>query len=176
MTPGADEPHWFIAYVKTCCERKAGELFFKLGYEVYLPCRREVRRRSDREKVVERFVLPRMIFVHTTEKGRIRSLKLNPYLTCYMSRNKGPFAPAVVRDEEMDTFRAMVDCGKEDVTITTEQLAEGDRVRIVKGPLEGRECELVSVQGRKCIASRLGILGAALIEITADSIRKIDNV
>lgn len=175
MTPNADELHWFVACVKTCCERKAGEFFGRLGYEVYLPCRREVRGCPDREKFVERLVLPHMIFVHTTEKGRIQSLKLNPYLTCYMSRSRGPFNPAVVRDEEMDMFRAMVDCGGNTLAITKERLAEGDRVRIVKGPLEGRECELVYVQGRKCIASRLGILGAALIEIGVDSVCKIDN-
>lgn len=173
MTKNADELHWFIAYVKTCCEHKAGELFVKLGYETYLPCRREVHQWSDRKKIVERLVLPHMIFVHTTEAGRVESLKLNPYLNSYMSKGMGPYAPAIVRDEEMRTFRAMVDYGGESFAITTEKLAPGDRVRVVAGPLEGHECELVSVNGRKCIASRLGILGAAVVEISTEYLRKI---
>lgn len=175
MTSSSNDCRWFIAFVRTCCERKAAEYFEKLGYEYYLPVQREVHKWSDRKKIVERLVIPHMIFVHATEAGRVKSLEMNPYITRYMSKGMGPYAPAVVRDEEMDIFRAMVDHGGIPVSISTEKLAPGDRVRIVSGPLEGRECELVSVDGKKCLASRLGMLGTAVVEISLDSVRKISQ-
>ena len=173
MTQKNDNLHWFIAYVRTCCERVSKDCFAKLGYECYLPVRKEVHRWSDRNKTVERMVLPHMIFVRTTEKGRVDSLRTNPYVTGYMSKRMGPYSPAVVPDAEMETFMSMVDNGYGKVAVTEEALAPGDRVFVVSGPLAGRECELVSVEGKKCLASRLGILGTAVVEISLDSVRKI---
>lgn len=173
MITNDDKLHWFIAYVRTCCERRSREYFSKLGIECYLPVRKEIHHWSDRNKTVERMVLPHMIFVHTTEKGRVESLRTNPYVTGYMSKRMGPYSPAVVPDGEMETFIAMVDNGYGKVAVTEGPLAPGDRVFVISGPLAGRECELVSVEGRRCLASRLGILGTAVVEISADSVRKI---
>ncbi|MBP9992782.1 MAG: hypothetical protein KBS73_05015 [Bacteroidales bacterium] len=44
----------------------------------------------------------------------------------------------------------------------------------MSGPFAGRECEVVSVSGRKCLASRLGILGTALVELQTETLRKIE--
>ena len=170
-----DELHWYVAYVLNCCERRAGEFFDSLGYESYVPLRREVHRWSDRKKLVERVLLPHLIFVRTDENGRRRSLSLNPYITAYMSSHAPgsgiPFEPAVVRDGEMELFRAMVDGG--DVSFEPGTLAPGDRVVITDGPFRGRECELVSLGKAKCIVSRLGCLGAAVVEVPPGVIKKL---
>lgn len=172
--PSDDDPHWFVSYVRTCCERKSAECFEKLGYDYFLPVRRELHRWSDRYKTVERLVLPHLIFVRTTERQRQESLRLNPYLTRYMSLHQGPFKPAMIADEEMDTFRMMVEHGGNSLSVIAEDIAPGDRVKIVSGPFAGRECEIVSVSGRKCMASRLGVLGTALVELQAETLRKIE--
>ena len=169
-----DEQHWFVSYVRTCCERKSAECFRKLGYECFLPIKRELHRWSDRYKTVERLILPHLIFVRTTERKRLESLKFNPYLTGYMSLHQGPFKPVVIPDEEMDTFRMMVEHGGNTLSVTAENIAPGDWVKIVSGPFAGRECEIVSVSGRKCMASRLGILGTALVELQTETLRKIE--
>lgn len=171
MTSRSDELHWYVAYVRSCCEKKCAELLVQTGNECFLPLKRELRDWSDRRKVVDRVLIPRIVFLHGTERERLESLKSNPYITGYMSRYRGPFNPATVDNEEMDVFMAMVEGGGEKVSVLPVQPAPGDRVLVAEGPLKGRQCELVSVDGKRCIASRLGELGTALIEVPLDSIR-----
>lgn len=176
--PKTDEtPHWFVARVRSCCELKAGDLFAKLGYESFVPVRKEIHKWSDRRKLIDKVLIPHIVFVRMNEIQRRQSCSQNPYVTCYMSAHRPGsellFKPAVVRDEDMDNFRSFLTDTSYPVDIVTASLAPGDRVRIVSGPLEGRECELVSVEGRKCIVSRLGILGTAAVEISADMVKKI---
>ena len=172
-----DNLHWFVAFVRSCCERKAGEMFEKLGYESFVPIRKEIHKWSDRRKVIDKILLPHLVFVRMTEDQRKKSCAQNPYINGFMSANRPgselPYKPAVVKDEDMDIFRTFLTDGSYPVEIYTGVLAPGDRVRIISGPLEGRECELVSVEGKKCLASRLGLLGAAVVEISADMVRKI---
>lgn len=173
MTPSTDKdtPHWYIVYVRSCCERKAAQSLTEIGVENYLPLRREIHHWSDRNKVVARLLLPHMIFIRVTELGRRMALQ-NRYLShCMMDSTTGHVA--VVPDSQMDTFRSMVELGHAPVTISSEPLAPGDKVRVVTGPLAGLECELTSVSGGRCIAVRLGPLGTALMHLPTDTLEKM---
>ena len=160
-----------MAYVRSCMERKASELLSRLGYETYLPVQREIRQWSDRKKLCERLVLPRMIFVRCTPSERVKSLSEVPYLYKYITNN-GAFTPAVVRDSEMETFVAMVERGGRTVRVV-EKLSPGDFVRVVSGPLSGMECRLVNVEGGRCLAVSLGALGTATMDLALDTVEKI---
>lgn len=163
--------HWYVAYVRSYQERTVAGFLQKAGYEYYLPIEREVHQWSDRKKVVERLVIPRIIFVHTTEFRRRQSLELIPYLTRYMC-DGGPYTAVKVRDADMEAFRMMVEYGGRKVGVV-QTLVPGDKVRVVAGPLKGLECELVNVQGERCLAVHLGPVGTATIELTTDSVEKI---
>ena len=172
-----DKLHWFAAYVMSCQERQVAIRLARLQIESYLPIRREIRKWSDRKKVVEVLVLPRIIFVHATESQRRQTLKKDegvPGLYRYLTTN-GPYTAAIIPDAEMETFRAMVEMGREKVTLEPPTLAPGDRVRVVSGPLQGLECELVSVGARHCLAARLGMLGTATMELSTDTLQKIEE-
>lgn len=173
MTPN-NELHWYVAYVRSCGERKAAETLAAIGIETYLPIQKELRQWSDRKKLVERLVLPHMIFVRCTVHQRVKTLEQCPYLTRYMS-NKGPYNPVVVPDLQLEVFRNMVERGGRQVNVANEMLAPGDRVRITSGPLEGLECELVKVAGNRCIAVRLTGLGVATMDLERESVEKIKD-
>ena len=166
------EKHWFVAYVMACRERKVAEALGRLGYEYYLPLQRRVRQWSDRKKIIECLVLPRMIFVRCDEMARRRSLEEVPGMYRYITFG-GPFKPAVIPDKEMETFRSMVENGGREVTILSEPFAPGDKVRVVTGPLAGCECELIAVGGRRCLAVKLGSLGTAKMGLDLDMVEKI---
>lgn len=166
------EKHWYVAYVMSCRERKVAETLGMLGYEYYLPVQRRVRQWSDRKKIVECLVLPRMIFVRCNETDRRRSLNDVPGMYKYITFG-GPFKPAIIPDREMDTFRSMVENGGREVCLLSEPLAPGDRVRVVTGPLAGCECELLAVGGHRCLAVRLGALGTAKMDLDLDTVEKI---
>lgn len=173
MTDAVNDKRWYVAYVKSCRERKAAEGLAALGYQYYLPVQRVVRRWSDRRKIVERLVLPRMIFIRCAEKDRIRPLEEIDALYRYITVS-GTYTPAVVRDEEMEAFTRMVEHGGRDINFAYNPPVPGDRVRVVTGPLTGMECELVSVSGKRCLAVRLGVLGTATMDLAVDDIQKID--
>lgn len=163
--------HWFVAFVKSCKEKKAAEALSSLGFEYYLPIRKEIHKWSDRRKEVERVLIPGIIFIHCMEKERELTLKDSPYLYGYMN-DGGPHHPAIVRDSDMETFRAMVDGSGRDVVFSKDRLEPGDFVKVVSGPLSGKMGELVSINGKNCLAVRISMLGAAAIELSADTVEK----
>lgn len=174
MPQNADnEKHWFVAFVMSCRERRVGELLAKSGYECYIPIQREVHKWSDRKKIVDRLVIPRIVFIRCTEIERRKAFDRAPGLCGFINSGKGPGNPAIVRDIEMETFRAMVEKGGREVSVTNETFSPGDHVRIVEGPLEGMECELVSAGATRCIVVRLGAIGTAKMDIDLCTVRKI---
>lgn len=175
MTRKADpnERKWFIAYVKSNQERKTAEVLEKMGKEHYLPIQREIHRWSDRNRIVERLVIPRMIFIRCTEHERVEILASVWQIFAFMS-NGGRYNATVVRDAEMETFRAMVEHSGRNVSMSSEPLAVGDHVRITSGPLTGYECELVSIGASRCLAVRLGAIGTATMDLELDTVERIE--
>lgn len=173
-TETSQELHWFVAYVQSCQERNVAARLSNLGYQCYLPIRRELRQWSDRKKLVERLLLPRLVFIRCTELDRRRSFDLVPYLYKYITASDSS-AAAIIRDSEMDLFRSMVDQTERPVEMRAEPLFPGDHVKVVTGPLAGIECELVSVEGRRCLAVRLGVLGTAVMDLSLDSVKKLEE-
>ena len=158
-----------MARVRSCQEKNVAAGLASRGTEYYLPVRREVRRWSDRRKLVDALVLPRFIFLHCTNKERLEALAAEPRISGFLSLEG---VPSVVRDVEMDAFRRMVEQGG-GVSVTQQPLAPGDRVRVLDGPLTGLECELVSVGGGRCLAVRLGLLGTATMDLDIQTVEKI---
>lgn len=164
--------HWYAATTRSCQERKVASALESMGVEHFLPVQKVARRWSDRVKMMDRLVLPRFIFIRTTEAERVRPLENIPALCRYLS-NGGPYNPVVIPDAQMDAFRRMVEFGEDKVVMTDSFLAPGDKVRIVSGPLKGLECELVTVRDKHCIAVRMGLLGAATLEVSRNVLEKI---
>jgi len=166
------ETNWYVAYTKSCQERKVSEALTALGVEHFLPLQKILVQYSDRRKLVERLVLPHMIFLRTDEVSRIRLLGeiygLCSYMTC-----GGAFHPVIIPERQMDDFRFMVTRSREKVAVVGERLAPGDRVRVVNGPLSGLEAELVEVNGEKSLSVKMGVLGTAYATISPDSVEKI---
>lgn len=167
-----DKPHWFVAYVYSCRERKASEELAAMGVAYYLPIQKVRRKWSDRTKIVDKLVLPRIIFVHSTYRERLLTLQNCKSLRSYITTG-GPHTPAVVPDAEMETFIAMVDSCFDEVVVTDQKLHPGERVVVTAGPLRGMEFELTTIHGRTCIASSLGKLGTATVAFDASIIKKV---
>lgn len=163
------EKRWFVAYVMPNMERKAAEDLFRMGIEYYLPIQTVRRKWSDRIKVVEQLLLPRLIFIHTTEAERLKPVRESRYLYQYMS-NGGPFNPVVVPDKQMETFMNMVEYGQGTVRLHDVHLAPGDKVRAVSGPLKGGEFEIVKVGDGRAMAVRLGGIGVFTFDFSVGDV------
>lgn len=168
-----NERHWYIAYTRSCQDKNVAAALSARGYEVFVPLRKEVRQWSDRKKVVDRLLIPRMVFVRCTELERRNSASDIPYITRYLTEKPGSYKAAIVPDQQMDAFMAMVASVGGEVTVIDRPLSPGDLVRVKHGALEGKVAELVKVEGRDCLAVRLPILGAACVQIDRNSVELI---
>ncbi len=175
MTERPDTLYWFVAYVRSCQERRVADLLAAQGFEAYVPIQKERHKWSDRIKIVDRLVLPRMVFIHTTKALRYEIAEnFRGRVTGFMSKG-GPHNPIIIPDEQMADFRFMVSHGAGKVRIASEPLAPGDRVEILSGPLKGFKCELVTLATRKLATVRLGMLGSAVVEVSLDNVKKVEE-
>ena len=165
--------YWFAAYVRSCCEKKAAAMLESMGIDHYLAVQHERHKWSDRFRDVDRMVIPRVIFLHTTMEGRLRALKEVPYIQRFIMAEKGAFHPAKIPDEQMEAFRFMVEHGREKIKLASVPIVPGDRCLIISGSLNGLECDVVNLKDKKYAAVRLPCIGTALANVPLDAIKKI---
>ena len=115
-----------------------------------------------------------MIFINTDEKTRIEILKLIPSINGTLI-DRATNKPAVIRDDEMERFMFMLDYSENTVSFTTEQLKPGEKVEVIKGPLNGLKGELMESEGKCQVSVRLNMLGCAVVEMPVGFLKKIEN-
>lgn len=165
--------HWFVLFVRSCQEKTVSSRLGAMGIEHYTPIRRELRQWSDRKVWKDRILMPRTVFVHCTERERLQILKDNLYAEYYMM-DRLTKRPVTVPEDQMTLFQRVVGGSAAPVEFhPSDTFAPGDMVRVIEGPLKDMECEITSIKNHSYICVRLGLLGVALTEISASSVKKI---
>lgn len=154
---------WLVAIVRMCHEKKTSERLTKMGIENFLPVQQEYHQWSDRRKLVERVLIPMMVFVHVDPYEQKEVLTLSA-VSRYMVL-RGESTPAVVPDYQMERFKFMLDYSEDAISMSTSPLAPGEKIRVIKGPLTGLEGELQTINGKSKVAVRLTMLGCACVDI-----------
>ena len=156
---------WLAAYVRLYHEKKTRDRLTAMGIESFLPVQEEIHQWSDRRKIVDRVVIPMMIFVHVDPAERAEVLTLSSVST-----------PAVIPDEQMERFRFMLDYSEEAIEVCSSPLAPGEQVRVIKGPLAGLEGELVTIDGKSKVAVRLDMLGCAHVDMPVGFVERVGKM
>lgn len=120
----AHSKRWLVAIVRIHHEKKTSERLTKMGVENFLPIQQEVHNWSDRRKVVDRVILPMMIFVHVDPQEQKEVLTLSA-ISRYMVL-RGESTPAVIPDQQMLRFKFMLDYSDETICMSTSPLAPGE--------------------------------------------------
>ena len=111
----ARSKRWLVAIVRICHEKKTSERLTKMGIENFLPLQQECHQWSDRRKVIDRVLLPMMLFVHVNLQEQKEVLTLSA-ITRYMVL-RGESTPAVIPDEQMLRFKFMLDYSEETISM-----------------------------------------------------------
>ncbi len=162
---------WLAAYVKMHHEKKIREYLNTLGIENFLPVQTEIRQWSDRKKKIERVLIPMMIFVRVNSEEQKTVITLPSVLRYLVLR--GERTPSEIPDYQMNQFRFMVDNSDNPIYFSSSDFQPGQKIRIIKGPLNGLEGELVTVDEKSNIAIRIAQLGCAIVEMNGSMIEKI---
>lgn len=166
------ETHWYAFYVRMHHEKETAEKLEILKVVHFLPIQEVIRQWSDRKKKIKQVVIPMLIFICTDEKGRIELLQNLPSLTgCLI--DPATRRPAIIRNEEMEKFKFMLDFSDETIRFQSEPLAPGEKVEVIKGSLKGLQGELVELEEHSQVMIRIEHLGYATVEIPVGYVKKL---
>jgi transcription antitermination factor NusG len=131
---------WKVIYVASRQEKKAAGLLTRNGIENFLPLYKKLSQWSDRKKWVDFPLFNGYLFVRPTALQRDQILQ-QPGVIAYVRYNN---EDAVVRDEEIDIIRNMLESGYSLETINTpEDFEIGEQVEVKEGPLKGQKVDIL---------------------------------
>lgn len=162
---------WHAVFTASRAEKKVRERLDEQGVECFLPVQTVVRQWTYRKSKVVVPVIAGMIFVRVSRQDRVKVLQTKGVIA--FLKLKGEASAAVIPDKQMENFRFLLDFSEEAVEMVNENIAVGDFIQVVKGPLKGLEGELIKFRGTTKVAVRLDLLGCALVDIPASFVESI---
>jgi len=142
-----EQTNWYAVQTRARHEKRVAERFREQGLPIFLPLVSEVRRWSDRKKMVELPLFGCYVFVKVAagREERLRVCRVDGVLRIVGGKGEGSPIP----DEQIEAVR----------TITSQRLAWsahpflkiGQRVRIKSGALNGVEGILVGRDGDRTL-------------------------
>ena len=169
----AHPKHWVAALVQVRSEKAVGKKLQDLGIENYVPTQWEIHQWSDRKKKVERVVIPMVVFIRV-EKVHVKKLILHPFIHKLLTY-PGQRTPTIIPEAQIENLKFMLRQSEAQVEMLDRVFQTGDRIRIVRGPLQGLEGELCRIESEKpMVAIQIECLGYACVNIDKSDLELID--
>ena len=128
---------WWAIYTRHQHEKHVADALQSKGYDVFLPQYQSVRRWKDRRKLLSLPLFPGYVFVRGTRQRRL-GIVSTPGVHMVLSQGEDA---AVIPETEIDAIRRTLDA--KFAVEPHPYLNCGDRVRVIRGALEGLEGILV---------------------------------
>lgn len=159
---------WYAIYTRARHETAVAKQITQLGYQSFLPKRKIQSRRKDRKKLIETPLFPGYVFAKLNPIDINKILNLPSVVKILGDKGK----PIPIPEEEIDSVRILVEA--EAAIEPHPYLKEGDKVRIVAGPLKGAVGWLLRVEpARSLLVVSVNILNRSIaVELGDDVIEK----
>jgi transcriptional antiterminator NusG len=153
-------PQWYAGRTRPRAEKAVHRMLERQGVESYLPLVERERSWTDRAKRVSLPLFPGYLFLRF-RRATISAVLGIPGLMDVV-RDGGE--PAVVREDELDSVRVLLDGVRKsgELPTPTDYLVVGDPVKVVGGPFAGLSGILIEERGRARVAVRLSVLRHAV--------------
>lgn len=163
---------WIAVLVQKNCEKKAEAKLNNLGFETYLPIQKEERQWSDRRKVIDRIVIPMVVFVRV-EQNEIRTIRNYSFIHKLLTIPGSTQVATPIPDEQIENLKYLLSNAETSVSIVP-YLRIGGKVRIIRGALKGYEGLLCMLnENHKTVAIRINGLGYAYVTVSCDDLESI---
>lgn len=176
---GVSDSKWFVAIVNPRHEKSVAEKLLGNNVESYVASQQEMHVWANgRRKLVDRVVIPSMVFVKCSEKKRRQIVSL-PYILRFLvnrSADSGGLnrPVAVIGDSEIEKLKFMLGQSDSPVGFAPGEFHVKDNVRVVRGSLRGLEGEIrESPDGNHTLVVSLSLLGGATVFIRPEDVEKI---
>lgn len=150
---------WYALYVHSRAEKKVHAQLLKMGYESYLPLVVKLKKWSDRMKKVEEPLFKSYLFVRADERKHYEVLEL-PGATKFVSFERK--AVVVPENQIIAIKRYCDDYVEGDEELNTDDLHEGQLVRIINGPMTGLTGRLAPINNKKRLVVYIESVGQYL--------------
>ncbi len=169
----ACDKFWVAALTLMNAEKQTAKSLNKENIETFVATKKEKHKWSDRIKVIERLIIPMVVFVHITEED-LPQLRNNKNIRKILSY-PGDKTPTRIPDEQIERFKFMLDHSEEPVLLDNRNLTVGENIRVIKGPLYGL-CGflLKSYEGESFISISIDGLGMAKTNIDINCVERIN--
>lgn len=166
---------WFAAYTRNNFARRIQGRLNEAGVECYLPMRLQERVYNGRKRRVEVPLIPNVIFIHIEAEACYDIVNELSIPIRYVL-DQAERRPAPISNKQMSDFRFLVEMPDDCLTLVNIPLAAGDRVRVIAGPMQGIEGELIRIKGHRRVVVRLNdTISVASTYIPATMLEKIDE-
>lgn len=176
---GVPDAKWFVAIVNSRHEKAVGGKLAEIGLEAYVATQKELRVwKNGRRKIIDRVVIPSIVFVHCTEPQR-RQIVTLPYICRFLvnrtADSSGLNKPvAVISDAEIKKLKFMLGQSDNPVEFVPVQFRVHDNVHVVRGILRGLEGEIrENSDGTHTLVVSLPLLGGATVRIQPTDVERI---
>ncbi len=163
---------WIAALVQMNCEKKSEAKLNNLGFETYLPIQKEERQWSDRRKIIDRIVIPMIVYVRA-DKGNAQSIRNLSFVHKLITYPGSKEIATPIPDEQINQLKFLLSNAESEVSIISD-IKVGDEVQIIKGTLKGFKGVLCMMSTKTPkVAIRIDCLGYASVSIPMSFIEKI---
>ena len=166
--PNNNSLAWYIFYTTPRAEKVVYRDLEKNGMEVFLPLRKVSKIWKNRQhKIIEEPIFPSYIFIKTNQ-NKIYSILRHPKICTYISFLG---KPSTISEKDIEAIKIMI---SSEETIETNEFYEGEKVRVIRGVLNGYEGILCSRKGKNNFGIKIqGVDIIASIEISISDVIKI---
>ena len=165
--PNLEKREWFVAIVINRSEKKYAQVLHDKGYEIFVPIQSEKHTwRNGVIKTVDRVLIVATSFVHCTENER-KDIVNMPFVKRFMvdqsqKDNAGKHPIARIPEEQIETFRKLLEKAEEPITIESLPLNVGDKVKVIRGKFTGIEGRILQQRcGETFLIIEINLLGCA---------------
>ena len=155
-----EEKQWCAIHTRYQHEHVVNEVLRNKGFETFFPTFKAMHAWKDRKKEVQEALFPGYLFVNDIADGRLR-IVTTPGV-CSIVCASG--TPAIIPNQEIESIRLAV--AGPYLVESCACLQEGDKIRVLRGPLAGAEGVLVRKGKSTRLIISVEMLGrAAAVEI-----------
>jgi transcription antitermination factor NusG len=163
-------PCWYAAYTSANHEKRVAEQLARRNVDHFLPLYEAVRRWKDRRVRLQLPLFPGYVFVRLPASERLRVLQVSGVSQLVGCGNK----PVSLPDEEIESLRRGANGNLR--MEPHPYLAEGRKVRIMRGPLTGMEGILLRRKGNFRLVLSVDLIRRSIVvDVDAADIRPIDG-
>ena len=166
--------NWYVAHTRVNQELWIKKRLDELGIENFLPQEEQVRETPLGRKTIRVLLIHGMIFIRTDKVSSFSLINAYVLNIVYLIVIEGRHS-RIVPDKQMQDFMFLLDFSPSGIEVLNKNLKRGDRVRVIKGPLQGLEGELVRLLGHKRVIIRLeGVVSIATSYIPGSFLERIE--